>query len=141
MAQLNWTFQAEETRNALLKDKQEMEFLHKKEIEMVKSRLYLLQEENKKLQEERDNAIKELKELRNGAGRGSYVVFSEFSLLELQQTTENFSDSHKIGEGGFGCVYKGFLRNTMVAIKMLHPQSLQGRPEFEQEVTTFYWNM
>ncbi|KAJ4807310.1 U-box domain-containing protein kinase family protein [Rhynchospora pubera] len=48
--------------------------------------------------------------------------------------TENFSNLHKIGEGSFGCVYKGFLRKTMVAIKMLHPQRLQGRTEFEQEV-------
>ncbi|KAF3321199.1 U-box domain-containing protein 33 [Carex littledalei] len=127
---------AEEMQNTLLKEKQEMEFLHK-EIEMCKSRLDLLQEENKKLQEERNIAVKELEELRNGAGCGSYGAFSEFSLLELQQATDKFSDSHKIGEGGFGCVYKGFLRNTMVAIKMLHPESLQGRPEFEQEVTSF----
>ncbi|XP_078155692.1 U-box domain-containing protein 33-like isoform X3 [Carex rostrata] len=124
---------AEEMQNALLKEKQEMEFLHK-EIERGKSRLDLLQEENKKLQEEKNIAVKELEELRNGAGCGSYGAFSEFSLLELQRATDNFSDSHKIGEGGFGCVYKGFLRNTMVAIKMLHPESLQGRLEFEREV-------
>ncbi|XP_078155702.1 U-box domain-containing protein 33-like isoform X2 [Carex rostrata] len=124
---------AEEMQNALLKEKQEMEFLHK-EIEMGKNLLDSLQEENKRLQEERNTAVKELEELRNGAGRGSYVAFSEFSLLELQQATEIFSNLHKIGEGGFGCVYKGFLRNTMVAIKILHPTSLQGRPEFEQEV-------
>ncbi|KAJ4820501.1 U-box domain-containing protein kinase family protein [Rhynchospora pubera] len=107
---------------------------YKHEIEIVESRLDLLQEEYKKLQKERDNAVEEVKELRGGASYGSYVAFSEFSLLELQQATENFSNTHKIGEGGFGCVYKGFLRNTVVAIKMLHPQSLQGRPEFEKEV-------
>jgi hypothetical protein len=133
LAQLDWNFQAEETKNALLKEKQEMKILHKQEMGMVKRQLNLLQEE-------RDNAVKEVQESRNGPSRGSYVAFSEFSLLELQQATENFSDSHKIGEGGFGCVYKGILRNTMVAIKMLHPQSLQGRPEFEQEVTSFNWN-
>jgi hypothetical protein len=127
-AQLNSNFQIEETKNALLKEKQEMEFVHKQEIEMFKSQLALLQEE-------RDNAVKEVEELCNGAGCRSYLAFSEFSLLELQQATEKFSDSHKIGEGGFGSVYKGFLHNTMVAIKTLHPQSLQGRPEFEQEVT------
>jgi hypothetical protein len=133
LAQLDWNFQAEETKNALLKEKQEMKILHKQEMGMVKRQLNLLQEE-------RDNAVKEVQESRNGPSRGSYVAFSEFSPLELQQATENFSDSHKIGEGGFGCVYKGILRNTMVAIKMLHPQSLQGRPEFEQEVTSFNWN-
>ncbi|KAJ4796696.1 protein kinase family protein [Rhynchospora pubera] len=107
---------------------------YKHEIEILESILDLQQEEYKILQKERDNAVEEVKELRGGASYGSYVAFSEFSLLELQQATENFSNTHKIGEGGFGCVYKGFLRNTVVAIKMLHPQSLQGRPEFEKEV-------
>ena len=115
MAQLNWIFQAEETHNALLKEKQEMELLHK-EIESGKSQLDVLQEENKKFQEERDNAVKEAEELHDSHGRRSYVAFSEFSLSELQQATENFSNSHKIGEGGFGCVYKVFLRNSIVSI-------------------------
>ncbi|KAJ1687354.1 hypothetical protein LUZ63_018744 [Rhynchospora breviuscula] len=115
-------------------DAVKQEILHKQEIETIQSRLDLLQEEHKKLQKERENIIKEVEKLRGSAYR-SYVPFSEFLLSELQQATENFSNKHKIGEGGFGCVYKGFLRNTVVAIKMLHPQSLQGRPEFEQEVT------
>ncbi|KAJ4813176.1 U-box domain-containing protein kinase family protein [Rhynchospora pubera] len=104
------------------------------EIKIIQSRLELLQIENKKLQDERDNAVKEAKELLGSASRQSHVAFSEFLLLELQQATENFSNSHKIGEGGFGSVFKGFLHNTMVAIKILHPESLQGKPEFEQEV-------
>ncbi|KAJ4803021.1 U-box domain-containing protein kinase family protein [Rhynchospora pubera] len=104
------------------------------ETKIVQSQLDLLQVENKRLQKERDNAVKEADELRGSAGRRSPLAFSDFFLLELEQATENFSNSHKIGEGGFGSVYKGFLRNTMVAIKILHPQSLQGKPEFEQEV-------
>lgn len=59
---------------------------------------------------------------------------TEFSLEEIKQATENFSALRKIGEGGFGPVYKGFLRNTMVAVKKLDPESLQSRTEFEQEV-------
>ncbi|KAJ3702454.1 hypothetical protein LUZ61_006159 [Rhynchospora tenuis] len=116
-------------------DAVKQEILYKQEIEAVQSRLDLLQEEHTNLQKERDNTVKEVEELRASASRVSFVAFSEFSLSELQQATENFSSTHKIGEGGFGCVYKGFLRNTMVAIKMLHPQSLQGKPEFEQEIT------
>ncbi|KAJ4777768.1 U-box domain-containing protein kinase family protein [Rhynchospora pubera] len=110
------------------------EVLHKQEINIVQSRLDLLLVEYTKLKEERDKAVEEAEELRGSAGHGSHATFSEISLLELEQATENFSKKHKIGEGGFGSVYKGFLRNTMVAIKMLHPQSLQGKPEFEQEV-------
>ncbi|KAJ4745530.1 U-box domain-containing protein kinase family protein [Rhynchospora pubera] len=104
------------------------------DIKIIQGRLELLQKENKKLQDERDNAVKEANELLRSASRQSHVAFSEFLLLELQQATENFSNSHKIGEGGFGSVFKGFLHNTMVAIKILHPESLQGKPEFEQEV-------
>ncbi|XP_078169822.1 U-box domain-containing protein 57-like isoform X2 [Carex rostrata] len=126
----------EERDNAVdeVEEVKESQIVLLKELDLSKSRLDLLQEENKKLQEERDNAVKEVEELRVGAGPGSCEAFSKFSMLELQQATENFNNSHKIGEGGFGCVYKGFLRNTMVAIKMLHPESLLGKPEFEQEV-------
>ncbi|XP_078169825.1 U-box domain-containing protein 70-like isoform X2 [Carex rostrata] len=120
---------------SLIQKVEESQIVLLKELDLSKSRLDLLQEQNKKLQEERDNAVNEVKELCDGTGPGSYEAFSKFSMLELQQATENFNNSHKIGEGGFGCVYKGFLRNTMVAIKMLHPESLQGKSEFAQEVT------
>jgi len=59
---------------------------------------------------------------------------TEFSLSELQLATQNFSDTMKIGEGGFGRVYRGSLRNTTVAIKMLRSHNLQGQSQFRQEV-------
>ncbi|KAJ8506292.1 hypothetical protein OPV22_007178 [Ensete ventricosum] len=89
-------------------------------------------------EQEHDKAAKEAKELLQKRGQTSSIsgAFSlEFSSLELMQATENFSNSLKIGEGGFGCVYKGFIRNTAVAIKLLHQQSMQGQSEFHQEVT------
>ncbi|KAJ1693743.1 hypothetical protein LUZ63_010441 [Rhynchospora breviuscula] len=60
---------------------------------------------------------------------------TEFPLEEIKRATENFSATRKIGEGGFGPVYKGFLRNTMVAIKRLDPTSLQSSTEFDQEIS------
>ncbi|XP_057462610.1 U-box domain-containing protein 33-like isoform X2 [Actinidia eriantha] len=57
-----------------------------------------------------------------------------FSLSEIDGATKNFDQSLKIGEGGYGNVYRGFLRHTQVAIKMLDSQSLQGPFEFQQEV-------
>ncbi|XP_078169067.1 U-box domain-containing protein 57-like [Carex rostrata] len=65
----------------------------------------------------------------------STALNSEFSLQELQQATENFSESLKIGEGAFGPVYKGSLRRTTVAIKLLRSQSIQGLSQFQQEIT------
>ncbi|CAM0885754.1 unnamed protein product [Alopecurus aequalis] len=47
--------------------------------------------------------------------------FRNFSLSELKAFTDNFSDEHKIGEGGFAVVYKGELSNgAQVAIKRFH---------------------
>nr|XP_018685493.1 PREDICTED: U-box domain-containing protein 33-like isoform X2 [Musa acuminata subsp. malaccensis] len=100
--------------------------------------LHSLQEKCDTLQRERDGAVKEAEELRHKAvwtNAGiSWPLSLEFSYLELEQATQNFNNSLMIGKGGFGKVYKGFLRNTTVAIKMLHPKSLQGQNEFNQEV-------
>ncbi|XP_074872972.1 interleukin-1 receptor-associated kinase 1 [Carettochelys insculpta] len=40
-------------------------------------------------------------------------------LAELLQATAGFAERHKVGEGGFGCVYRARLRNTDYAIKRL----------------------
>ncbi|KAF7141015.1 hypothetical protein RHSIM_Rhsim06G0038700 [Rhododendron simsii] len=57
-----------------------------------------------------------------------------FSLHEIKRATGNFDPSMKIGQGGYGPIYRGFLRHTHVAIKTLISQSIQGRSEFQQEV-------
>ncbi|MED6112709.1 hypothetical protein PIB30_063973 [Stylosanthes scabra] len=49
--------------------------------------------------------------------------------------TNNFSDENKLGQGGFGPVYKGRLSNGQeVAVKRLSRNSLQGDLEFKNEV-------
>jgi chromosome segregation ATPase len=93
------------------------------------------------LQAERDNFARKAAELciqqENMHSGSSTGLGFEFSLQELQQATQNFSESFKIGGGGFGSVYKGSLRQTTVAIKMLHTQSLQGISQFQQEVILY----
>ncbi|GFP78652.1 probable leucine-rich repeat receptor-like serine/threonine-protein kinase at3g14840, partial [Phtheirospermum japonicum] len=58
-----------------------------------------------------------------------------YSYKELQIATENFNPSNKIGEGGFGSVYKGRLNDgTLAAMKVLSAQSEQGVREFLNEI-------
>ncbi|KAK8589046.1 hypothetical protein V6N12_023453 [Hibiscus sabdariffa] len=58
-----------------------------------------------------------------------------FPYKELKMATGNFHYSNKIGEGGFGIVYKGTFRDgTEAAIKVLSSDSSQGVREFLTEI-------
>ncbi|KAI3495256.1 hypothetical protein L1887_37504 [Cichorium endivia] len=58
-----------------------------------------------------------------------------FDFATLAIATNNFSDSSKLGEGGFGCVYKGILKEgEVVAVKRLSSISDQGIEELKNEV-------
>lgn len=95
--------------------------------------------ERDELQVECDDAVRLLEEMREkerGEGSSSNAArfYTEFSFSEVKDATCNFDPSLKIGEGGYGSIFRGSLRHTEVAIKMLHPHSLQGPSEFQQEV-------
>ncbi|KAJ9540677.1 hypothetical protein OSB04_027183 [Centaurea solstitialis] len=58
-----------------------------------------------------------------------------FTYEELAEATDGFSGSNLLGEGGFGCVYKGFLADGReVAVKQLKIGGSQGEREFKAEV-------
>ncbi|KAK9681686.1 hypothetical protein RND81_10G020400 [Saponaria officinalis] len=58
-----------------------------------------------------------------------------FSLEEIQSATSNFSIANKLGQGGFGTVYRGRLpHGGEVAVKRLSEDSGQGIREFSNEV-------
>ncbi|KAL8141370.1 hypothetical protein V2J09_007391 [Rumex salicifolius] len=61
-----------------------------------------------------------------------------FTYQEMVDATENFRPDSFLGQGGFGKVYKGILKNTnqAVAIKQLDRNGLQGIKEFVVEVMT-----
>lgn len=61
----------------------------------------------------------------------------KYTIEEIEVATNNFSSSNKIGEGGYGPVFKGTLDHTPVAIKALRSDAKQGRKQFQQEVCFF----
>ncbi|KAK1422887.1 hypothetical protein QVD17_18176 [Tagetes erecta] len=65
--------------------------------------------------------------------KGLDVPFFEFK--QILSASESFSLANKLGQGGFGPVYKGtFPGGTEVAVKRLSSQSKQGLKEFKNEV-------
>ncbi|EOA20236.1 hypothetical protein CARUB_v10000536mg [Capsella rubella] len=59
----------------------------------------------------------------------------QYDLKTIETSTDNFSDNNKLGEGGFGVVYKGtFSNGTEIAVKRLSIYSRQGLQEFKNEV-------
>ena len=86
---------------------------------------HLCNAECDELKQERDNALRQVDELRD---QNRHIIL-KFSLEDLEQATENFSDVCKVGDTEYGRVYKGIVHKTMVAIKLSCSQSL-----FQQEV-------
>ncbi|XWS65803.1 hypothetical protein CRYUN_Cryun05aG0144800 [Craigia yunnanensis] len=60
----------------------------------------------------------------------------KFSMNELVEVTSNFNTENKLGEGGFGSVYRGYLRDldTYIAVKRVSRASKQGIKEYASEV-------
>ncbi|XP_031100396.1 U-box domain-containing protein 33-like [Ipomoea triloba] len=116
------------------------------ELKLIQNSIATLRKEKQKLQQQKDEAAHWLNRWRSsGKAKGvntngaiNFRVDSselvEFSFSDLQIATCDFSESFKIGEGGYGGVYKGELLDRSVAIKKLHPHYMQRQSEFLQQV-------
>ena len=58
---------------------------------------------------------------------------------DLVSATNNFSNERKLGQGGFGAVYKGYLTDSdmLIAVKKISRGSKQGKKEYITEVKIF----
>ncbi|XP_031252900.1 L-type lectin-domain containing receptor kinase IX.1-like [Pistacia vera] len=81
-------------------------------------------------EEEEINLASMNDDLERGAGP------KRFSYKDLRSATKNFSKDRKLGEGGFGAVYKGYIidLDMPVAVKKISSGSKQGRKEYITEV-------
>ncbi|XP_059456956.1 U-box domain-containing protein 33-like [Corylus avellana] len=140
--------QRKEFEEALVEVKEELENV-KNQRDQVKEELRISQEHELSLkihiaelqkvmnevQMERDYALKEVEGLRSRKQVGDDDHFSEFKLSEIEEATQKFDESKKIGQGGYGSIYKGLLRQKEVAIKMLQSPGSHGISQFQMEVS------
>ncbi|KAM4079733.1 hypothetical protein ACJW30_09G137300 [Castanea mollissima] len=73
--------------------------------------------------------------LRDNLNPGKVQELPLFDFVKLASATNNFHESNKLGQGGFGPVYRGKLSDVQeIAIKRLSKTSGQGLEEFMNEV-------
>ncbi|XP_058073065.1 G-type lectin S-receptor-like serine/threonine-protein kinase B120 [Magnolia sinica] len=93
-----------------------------------------LQRENIKRRGEKESQ-QEVLLLEFGEGRNNDPELQLFSFASVSAATNNFWDANKLGQGGFGPVYKGkLLDGREIAVKRLSKSSRQGLEEFKNEV-------
>ncbi|KAJ6327890.1 hypothetical protein OIU76_006430 [Salix suchowensis] len=85
-------------------------------------------EEERRLEESRFSEEAALSIIEQEKGR-----YRRYSIEEIEVATQYFSESKKIGEGGYGPVYSCYLDHTPVAVKVLRPDAAQGRSQFQRE--------
>ncbi|XVF33322.1 hypothetical protein REPUB_Repub17cG0158500 [Reevesia pubescens] len=129
------------TEAALAKRKEELEQItqQRDQVSSAMEQLQICQRERDELQTKLENTCKQTEEHSTSQEEEISSVhmqqfFSEFSVTEIHDATEELDPSFKIAEGAYGSIYKCILRHTKVAIKLLHQNSLQGPFEFQQEV-------
>ncbi|GAB4850532.1 hypothetical protein Ancab_029842 [Ancistrocladus abbreviatus] len=69
------------------------------------------------------------------------VQYRRYSIEEIEAATSQFFPSHKIGEGGYGPVYKAMLNHTPVAMKVLRSDESQGLKQFQKEIISNHFDL
>ncbi|KAM0957113.1 hypothetical protein ACFX13_025916 [Malus domestica] len=104
-------------------------------IEAAKAAQRIAELEAQKRKVAEMKAHKESEEKNKALQARSYDLrYRKYTIQEIESATNDFSQARKIGEGGYGPVYRGELDHTPVAIKVLRPDAAQGQSQFKQEV-------
>ncbi|KAK4358870.1 hypothetical protein RND71_021099 [Anisodus tanguticus] len=114
-----------------------------RELTLIHSSIETLRQEKQKLKQQTTEAMHWINSWKNrgkDGGPNDLIECSvshelvEFSLSDLQSATCDFSDSFRIGQGGYADVFKGELTDKTVAIKQLHPHNMQLPSHFFEQV-------
>ncbi|PNX99806.1 U-box domain-containing protein 33-like, partial [Trifolium pratense] len=138
-------------RNVALLDSRAKETIRRRdeaahELLLIQTSISTLWQERQQIRRQKMEALRWLERWKSrgqiGAAHYNGVIgfaeelpeLAEFSLSDIENATCNFSESFKIAQGGFGCIYKGEMLGRTVAIKKFHQQNVQGPAEFHREV-------
>ncbi|KAL6559986.1 hypothetical protein OROGR_005103 [Orobanche gracilis] len=97
-------------------------------------RIAELETEKRKLAEKKFKQESEEKQKAIDALARSEIRYRRYTMDEIETATDYFLAANKIGEGGYGPVFKARLDHTPVAIKVLRPDISQGEKQFQREV-------
>lgn len=118
------------------------------ELKLIQASIATLRKEKQKLQRQNIEATRWLDRWRSHeqcedankneftGSMGDVSELPEFLLSDLEAATCDFSESFRIGRGGYGIVYKGEMLDKTVAVKKLHSYNMQRQSEFHKEVNT-----
>lgn len=104
------------------------------ELANTAQRIAELEAEKRRNAEMKFKVESEEKEKAINALAQSEIQYRKYTMEEIQHATNHFAGSEKIGEGGYGPVFRATLDHTPVAIKVLRPDMSQGDKQFQREV-------
>ncbi|KAJ0253769.1 U-box domain-containing protein 32 [Hirschfeldia incana] len=117
---------------------QDLEKEHGEKFDTAMELLKSFRQKRDEIRIDHENAVKEvnaLKRLIKGKSvESSGSEMLDYSFMEINEATNDFDQSWKLGEGKYGSLYKGNLQNLQVAVKMLPSYGSQNHFEFERKV-------
>ncbi|KAJ0228665.1 Serine-threonine/tyrosine-protein kinase [Hirschfeldia incana] len=103
---------------------QDLEKEHGEKFDTAMELLKSFRQKRDEIRMDHENAMKEVNALRRlvkgksiASSSGSEVL--DYSFMEINEATNEFDPSWKLGEGKYGSVYKGSLQNLQVAVEIL----------------------